>query len=982
MRPEEPRIVSRSHQFGGAALNEPSASGRGTGRVTLGSILHGLRVELRALLEAYQLTPTWLWLAIGGASLGLACLGLLPIGAWSFVLQLVGFALLSWLVVWPELAARLLRSSDSFGILKRDSPAVVTYLPVAISAFSLPFHLCAQAVLFRKVMQFYPGLLSGSSWSEAWRYAIDSLLFTELFLDLFDVLDLGLAGDAPSLAGRSLVFFTRLILSIGFVRIVLTLMRAAFYRAHGLGRGDDSITRLERAAASGDAVLAGHLGRELTADVNATVEVLLRRRSAGDDSVGTTRSLLALRDWAIPYLRMRITHGDPRGDSLEETLEELSNGAEQQSESKARLRPVVIAALSVSGVAVAVVIALGPPIIAFAAGLACMLLLTWLLISPRASFELMIERGVLPFVSLERLRSGVLGWAALLATGFLLASWGTLLAAGSAWPSTFAPDDAQVNARSVLGFVGSSLLRVQLFFSVPDVFQIGSAGLEAKPVLGSFLTFLLRTGLNLGAAAVVMTGLSIRRDREGLSGLLGVPDTLGMRMEALRGGRYAHLLVAYYDLTICSRLWNALDAARNADTQEAMAGSGAFDWCVLHPSLGDPGTAERLKAQSFVVEALHDRGWFEPAEAWSSELIGELSTGAWPSSARALVLAKLARMAAHDGSEDAATALYASAYEALLEDQENPESDPAASLEAQAVWVRSVSRGLGVLSPDALEKETTSELAERAAEVAESLVDRLPARFATDVLRLGALRAAIVGRMAGPAAGFAELSAVAAATLAMPPQHPWREVLLLNLVGSASALEALAIAGGDDRTTASAAKLQADLLGELGRRDDAWYAKQLAVRAYDERLGEELAQSVGVLAGLTPSNAAFTTAMRAADIFEARFEAGVFEARGYAVGMRMFAAVTAFHVEDWTRAVEAAERVFALAEGMRPSPSDDQLLANTHAFYAQASKRLGREEIAQAHAGAARSLYERIAASGWEDAESAVAEGLTYLQGL
>src|SRR5690606_37493655 len=95
MRTRRRRMVSRRHQFGGAALDEPSASGRGTGRVTLGSLLHGLRVELRALLEAYQLTPTWLWLAIGGASLGLACLGLLPIGAWSFVLQLVGFALLS-----------------------------------------------------------------------------------------------------------------------------------------------------------------------------------------------------------------------------------------------------------------------------------------------------------------------------------------------------------------------------------------------------------------------------------------------------------------------------------------------------------------------------------------------------------------------------------------------------------------------------------------------------------------------------------------------------------------------------------------------------------------------------------------------------------------------------------------------------------------------------------------------------------------------
>jgi len=858
----------------------------------------------------------------------------------------------------------------------------VTYLPVAIATFSLPFFLVAQAVLFWRVMQFYPGVLTGSSWSAAWKYAGDSLLFTELFLDLFDVLGVGLAGDAPSLAGRVLVFLTRLILSIGFVRIALALVRAAFYRAHGLGRGEDSITQLERAAASGDAVMAGHLGRELTADINATVEVLLTRQLAGDDSASTTRSLTALRDWAIPYLRTRITHGDPRGDVLEATLQALADDEELEPVTAPRLSWWRIAASTVVIAAVATLIAVGQPFTAFAAGLASMLLLTWLLVSPRASFELAMERGLLPFVSIDRLRRGVLGWAALLATGFLLASWGTLLAAGSVWPGTFGPGDAHVTARSVLGFVGSSLLRVQLFLSVPDVFQIGAAGIEQRPVLGSVLTFLLRTGLNLGTAAVVMTGLSIRRDREGLSGLLGVPDTLGMRMEALRGGRYAHVLVTYYDVTVCGRLWDALDSAKDADTQEALAASGAFDWCVLHPSLGDADTAERLKAQAFVVEALHDRGWVEPAAAWAGELIGELEAGEWPPSARALVLGKLARLAAHDGTEEAAISLYSGAYEALLQGHENPDGDAAAALEAQAVWVRSVSRGLGVLAPDALEKETTAALADRAAEVAGTLVERRPTRFTTDVLRLGALRATLIGRTDGPEAGLAELHGVVDATLAMPRQHPWREVLLLNLVGAASALEALAIASGDDRSTASATKLEGDLLDELGRRDEAWDARQLAVRAYDERLGEELAQSVGVLAGLTPSTAAYVTAMRAADIFEARFEVGVFEARGYAVGMRMFAAVTAFHIEDWTKSAAAAERVFELAQGMRPSPSDDQLLANTHAFYAQASKRLGRDEVAQAHAAQARSLYERIAASGWDDAEVAVAEGRTYLEGL
>src|SRR5690606_9652204 len=220
--------------------------------------------------------------------------------------------------------------------------------------------------------------------------------------------------------------------------------------------------------------------------------------------------------------------------------------------------------------------------------------LAWLLVSPRASFEAAMEAGVAPFLSIDRLRGGVLAWAALLAAAFLLASWGTLSAAAFAWPGTFGPSDAQADRSAVLGFIGSSMLRIQLFLSVPEVFRLGEAGIEQRPVLGSVLTFILRTGLNLGAAAVVVTALSIRRDREGLSGLLGAPDSLALRMEALRGGRHAHLLVTFYDIRVCGRLWRALDAAKDSDTQDAMAVSGAFDWCVMSDSLGESTSVDRL----------------------------------------------------------------------------------------------------------------------------------------------------------------------------------------------------------------------------------------------------------------------------------------------------------------------------------------------------------------------------------------------------
>src|SRR5690606_19256012 len=153
------------------------------------------------------------------------------------------------------------------------------------------------------------------------------------------------------------------------------------------------------------------------------------------------------------------------------------------------------------------------------------------------------------------------------------------------------------------------------------------------------LTFILRTGLNLGAAAVVVTALSIRRDREGLSGLLGAPDSLALRMEALRGGRHAHLLVTFYDIRVCGRLWRALDAAKDSDTKDAMATSGAFDWCVMHDSLGDVTSVDRLTSQAAVIQALHGKGWVEQAKAWTSRLASEIGEGEWPETARAQVLA-------------------------------------------------------------------------------------------------------------------------------------------------------------------------------------------------------------------------------------------------------------------------------------------------------------------------------------------------------
>src|SRR5690606_23894984 len=211
------------------------------------------------------------------------------------------------LVVWPEVIAYEMRKDDELAIRDRDGAAVVTYLPVAVALFALPYYLVAQATLFRNVMERFPGVLPGSGWGDAWRLSIDNLLFTELFLDVFDVLGVGLAGDTEHVAGRVLVFITRLLLSVGLVRVAVSLLRAAYYRAHGLGRGADVLSELDEAVDAGDAVRVGHLGREIANDMRGTVDAVVHRLLEADalEPVrrdNAYRSLRALRDWAIPAL--------------------------------------------------------------------------------------------------------------------------------------------------------------------------------------------------------------------------------------------------------------------------------------------------------------------------------------------------------------------------------------------------------------------------------------------------------------------------------------------------------------------------------------------------------------------------------------------------------------------------------------------------------------------------------------------------------
>src|SRR5690606_5833697 len=403
--------------------------------------------------------------------------------------------------------------------------------------------------------------------------------------------------------------------------------------------------------------------------------------------------------------------------------------------------------------------------------------------------------------------------------------------------------------------------------------------------------------------------------------------------------------------------WHALDAAEDADVQDALVASGAFEWCTTRFSLDEVSTAERLRSQYLVIEALHRRGW-RGAAAWLRELDAAYDAGDWPPHIRSQVLARRAAIAARDDDVDAAGRLFTESY-ALLRERRDV-MDGSAGRETAAVWARSVLRAIAVLPARAIHAGVADSLADRAADLLADLVRENPERFTIDALRVGGQRALLVARSRGFDDGLHELESVAEQALALPATHPWRAVMLVQLLGWTAGIAALrqstpARIDADAPAADPIAALEDRLSSALDLEGESWDAADLAVHATDERLGEALlAQVQMIMSTLAATPATYAAAMRTADIFQARFDAGILEARAYAFGVRVGAVATAYTLGWFDRTIAAAEEVFRLMEGVPVGPGDQDMLAFVHVQYALAARALGREGEAADHTRQAR----------------------------
>lgn len=153
--------------------------------------------------------------------------------------------------------------------------------------------------------------------------------------------------------------------------------------------------------------------------------------------------------------------------------------------------------------------------------------------------------------------------------------------------------------------------------------------------------------------------------------------------------------------------------------------------------------------------------------------------------------------------------------------------------EASALWRLSAARSVASRGPVAAEDGALA-LCPRAAEKLEDLARADPDRDAVDVMRFGIVRA-----------------------------------------GAATAVSAMVLEG--EEPSAPVTDLEARLLGDLQRDGARLSADETAVRAYDERPGEGVTQSVDALAPWPSSRANWATAARAATVFEDGAAAAVAE---------------------------------------------------------------------------------------------------------
>jgi hypothetical protein len=214
----------------------------------LRSFFPALAAEARAIVGVLPLLHRPFWIAWAFTFL-LAFVGLLP-GIWAVFVQILVLLGLGLVGLFSGTLAKRVRRRK--WVEFPDGPEVAPYLPQLITLLAGPPYFLAMLVLFLRAAAAFPGVLPTAGLLDALRLSLDNFLRTQVFFDAAECFHLRLDGRVEGLAGASLVFLTRFLMDLVFIKLAVQVLNAAYFRAQGLGRGQDILFTLKQEIEAAD----------------------------------------------------------------------------------------------------------------------------------------------------------------------------------------------------------------------------------------------------------------------------------------------------------------------------------------------------------------------------------------------------------------------------------------------------------------------------------------------------------------------------------------------------------------------------------------------------------------------------------------------------------------------------------------------------------------------------------------------------------
>lgn len=163
-----------------------------------------------------------------------------------------------------------------------NGPSVHPYLPQLVTFLAAGPFFVAMGGLFLVVGRHFPEVLAVADGRAAGLLVVDQILRGGLFFDAVEIYNVELTEKPRDFAARTLLFVTRLMMDLVFVKLVIQVGRAAAHRAADLGRGDDVLLSIHRELREQDDARVTALARACGDSLRDTVDDLIRQEGATD----------------------------------------------------------------------------------------------------------------------------------------------------------------------------------------------------------------------------------------------------------------------------------------------------------------------------------------------------------------------------------------------------------------------------------------------------------------------------------------------------------------------------------------------------------------------------------------------------------------------------------------------------------------------------------------------------------------------------